>query len=92
MRKIETLYLKQIWTSGSCSQKGHIVWADKQEFSTHLDLLFLKVTKNIRVHASCEHRSKWNEPWKSVRENKTFNSNITSVGTQNLKEVSIHVS
>ena len=91
MRKIETLYLKQIWTSGPCSQKGHAVWADKQGFSTYLDLQFFKVVKNIRVHASCKHRSKWSEPWKSVRENKTFNSSI-SVGIRSLKEASIHVS
>jgi hypothetical protein len=92
MRKIETSYLTQIWASGPCPQRGHIVWADKQGFSAHLDLQFLKVAKNICVHDRCKHRGKWNEQSKSVRENKTFNSSIISVETQNLKEASMHVS
>ena len=90
--KIETSYLTQIWTSGPCPQRGHIGWADKQEFSAHLDLQFFKVAENICVHVRCKYRGKWNESSKAVRENKTFNSSIASVGTQNLKEASIHVS
>ena len=92
MRKIKTSHLTQIWTSGQSSQRGHLVWADKQDFSTHLDLQVFKVAKNFCVHAKYKHNSKWNEPSKSVRENKTFNSSITSVGTQNLKEANMHVS
>jgi hypothetical protein len=47
MRKIETSYLTQIWTSGPCPQRGHIDWADKQEFSAHLDLQSFKVAKTF---------------------------------------------
>jgi len=93
MKKLETSYLTQIWTNGSCPQKEYSVWAYKQEFATILKIQLLNIAKLIYMFIpTLKVVTNGKQPLKSARENKTVNSSITSVGTPNLKEARIHVS